>query len=49
MKHPPWKVLITVTATTAFAITAMAFEQWILAAAAGGALFGYLGKLNGGT
>ncbi len=48
MKHPPWKVLVTVTAITSFGIAAMAFEQWILAGAAVGALVSYLGRLNGG-
>lgn len=43
----PWKVFITVSAVTAFGLTALAVGQIELAAAAAGALIGYLGKVNG--
>lgn len=47
MPKLPWKVLVTVPSLVALAIAALAFDQVVLAAAAGGALAGYLGKLNG--
>ncbi len=47
MPKLPWKVLVTVPSLLALAIAALAFDQVVLAAAAGGALAGYLGKLNG--
>jgi hypothetical protein len=46
-KHPPWKSLTTVGAITVVAVVAMLSGQETLAAAAVGALVGYLGKLNG--
>ncbi len=56
MKHPPWKVLITVASLTAVAITFGGYavvgggEAAIaIAAGAAGALGGYLGKLNGAS
>ncbi len=43
----PWKVLVTVPSLVAVAVVALVFGEPVLAAAAGGALAGYLGKLNG--
>lgn len=39
--------MITVTALTSVALVALWLGETIIAAAAGGALAGYLGKLNG--
>lgn len=46
---PPWKVLATVASLTAFGLLALALGQNELAALAGGALAGYLGKVNGSS
>ena len=43
----PWKVILTITSLTAFGLLALALGQTELAALAGGALAGYLGKVNG--
>lgn len=43
----PWKVLITVPSLVAVAVTALLIGENLIAAAAGGALAGFLGKLNG--
>ncbi len=43
----PWKVLVTVPSLLTVAIAALAVDQIVVAAAAVGALAGYLGKLNG--
>ncbi len=45
MKHA--RAIVTVIAISAFGVAAMLAGQPILAAAAGGALFSYLGRLNG--
>lgn len=46
---PPWKVITTVAAITVFGVSALVVGQIELAAAAAGALIGYLGKVNGST
>lgn len=46
-KHPPWKILITVSSLAAIALTALVVDQVEIAALAAGALAGYLGKVNG--
>ncbi len=43
----PYKIVVTVSALTAFGLTALTLGQTELAALAGGALAGYLGKVNG--
>ncbi len=43
----PWKVIVTVSSLTAFGLLALALGHLELAALAGGALAGYLGKVNG--
>ncbi len=43
----PWKAIATVAAITAIGLVSLAVGQHLLAAAAGGALFSYLGRLNG--
>ena len=43
----PVRVVVTVAALSAVAITALFLGQTEIAAAAGGALAGYLGKVNG--
>lgn len=43
----PWRPIITVTALTVFGVVALALGHVELAALAGGALAGYLGKVNG--
>lgn len=43
----PTRVVVTVAALSAVAITALLLGQTEIAAAAGGALAGYLGKVNG--
>ena len=43
----PWKVLVTVPSLVAVALVALLAGQDVIAAAAAGALAGYLGKLNG--
>ncbi len=45
MKH--LRAIVTVTAISIFGMVALYFGQPLLAAAAGGALFSYLGRLNG--
>ncbi|MFQ5810611.1 MAG: hypothetical protein ACE5JM_13425 [Armatimonadota bacterium] len=45
----PWKVIVTVFSVTAFGLVALAVGQTELAAAAAGALIGYLGKVNGSS
>ncbi len=54
MKHPPWKVLLTVPSLLVVAVTFGWFAlqgggeaSVAIAAGAAGALGGYLGKLNG--
>ena len=42
-----WRVIITVLSLTAVAITALILNQITIAALAGGALAGYLGRVNG--
>lgn len=44
---PNWRVLTTVGALTAFGLAALVYGQTELAALAGGALAGYLGRVNG--
>lgn len=43
----PWKVIATVASITALGLVSLAVGQYLLAAGAGGALFSYLGRLNG--
>ena len=43
----PWKVILTVSILGAFGIVALLMGQLEMAALAGGALAGYLGKVNG--
>ncbi len=43
----PWKVIATISSLTAFGLVALFLGQTELAALAGGALAGYLGKVNG--
>ncbi len=43
----PYKVIVTVSSLTAFGLIALALGETELAALAGGALAGYLGKVNG--
>ncbi len=47
MKHPPWKVLMTVGVLGAVASVAMVAGQEEIALVATGALAGYLGRVNG--
>ncbi len=47
MKHPPWKVLMTVGVLGLVASVAMIAEQREIALVAVGALAGYLGRVNG--
>ena len=47
MAKYPWKVLATVSSLTAFGLVALVLGHTELAALAGGALAGYLGKVNG--
>ncbi len=42
-----WKAIVTVASITAIVLVSLAVGQYLLAAAAGGALFSYLGRLNG--
>ena len=43
----PWKVLATIGSLTVFGLVALVLGHVELAAVAGGALAGYLGKVNG--
>ncbi len=43
----PWRAIATTASITAIAIAALAVGQIEIAAAAAGALIGYLGKVNG--
>lgn len=43
----PWKVLVTVISLTVVSVTFGLLGEYVIAAAAVGALAGYLGKLNG--
>ncbi len=43
----PWKVVTTVAAITTIGVVALALGQDLVAAGAAGALFSYLGRLNG--
>ena len=47
MPHVPWRVAITVPSLVLVAVVALVLGQDVMAAAAVGALAGYLGKLNG--
>ncbi len=47
MANVPWKVLVTVPSLVSVAVVALVLGEQVLAAAAVGALAGYLGKLNG--
>ncbi len=42
-----YKIMLTIGATTLVAVAAMAIGETEIASAAAGALFGYLGKMNG--
>ena len=48
-KKFPYKVIVTVSSLTAFGLLALFLGHLELAALAGGALAGYLGKVNGST
>lgn len=47
MSPVPWRVVVTVPSLVAVAVVALVLGETVIAAAAGGALAGYLGKLNG--
>ena len=47
MPHVPWRVAITVPSLVLVAVVALVLGEQVIAAAAAGALAGYLGKLNG--
>lgn len=43
----PWRPVVTVAAIAFVSVSAMAFGQELIAAAAAGALVTYLGRMNG--